>query len=217
MRVFLRLIKIFRDIYYLLRNDAATRTSLRPLVLGVVCCFFVAYGGKSLFLDPSQKALQKNLAEQAEFGAPGDDAIMMLTGATNEFERESEEIQKKIAVLNLKENYLEQHWDGLSDPERFTKIILTLLPDAPVNIQENVMEMQSVALQTLNGFELHPVTLSGDTDFRNIFAYLQYIEKRPEIGVIDNLEIKRLPIEKNELRAKIHFSLLVGRLKRKTI
>ena len=218
MRVFLKIIKVLRNIYYLIRNDSETRASLRTLVLGVVCCFFVAYGGKSVFLDPLQKALQKNLAEQAKFDAPGDDVIMMLTGAINKFKRESEEIQKKIAVINLKENYLEQHWESLSDPERFIRIILTLLPEAPVNIQENVGEMRSVALQTLNGFELHPVTLSGDTDFRNIFAYLQYIEKCPEIGVIDKLEIKRLPIEKSELQAKIHFSLLVGRLNlRKTI
>ncbi|MCK5229632.1 MAG: hypothetical protein KAR13_05165 [Desulfobulbaceae bacterium] len=218
MKALLKFIKIFPDIYYLLRNDAESRASLRILILGIVCCLFVGYGGKSVFLDPQQKSLQKNLAELAQFEAPRDDVTMMLTGAISKFEREQEEIGKKIAVLNLKENYLKQHWDSLADPEQFTRIILTLLPGAPVDIRENVGEMRSVAPQTLNGFELCPVTLSGDTEFRNIFTYLQYLEKRPEIGVVDKLEIKRLPIEKNELQARIHFSLLAGRLTlRKTI
>ncbi|MCK5228411.1 MAG: hypothetical protein KAK02_09400 [Desulfobulbaceae bacterium] len=205
-------IDLVNRFYMLVRTDAAVRGEVRVLAMGILCCFVVAWGGKTVLIEPKTKAInakQAELAAQVE-SPPGTD--LLLTGSAMKLEKEKKELEGKKEILNIQERVLREHWQELADPETFTQVILTLLPGAPVNIRENLGGMKVAATRTIDGFELHPVSLEGETYYYNLVNYLQYIERRQEIGMIDDLKIEGLPPQGDEKRGRVRFSMIVGRL-----
>ena len=127
-----KIIDRLKSFYMLLRSDAAVRTEVRILAMGVFCCGVVVYGGNAALVEPKKKAIKKNLVELAAQVESSPEVDLLLTGSAAKLEKEKQDLQERKEILSIKERVLREHWKELADPETFTQIILTLLPGAPV-------------------------------------------------------------------------------------
>jgi hypothetical protein len=208
-----RIIKEVKRLFFVLRNDKEAQLQSRTLVLGIFVCFALYYGISTLFIEPGQKNLSKKMTERTEMkgGSPAQLNAAMAVAITN-LEQQKNTLEEKITTLQFKEKLLREHWDMVGDEERFSKIIFTLLPSAPMSIEKNLDQVTLVDRRSKDAFDMHPMTLVGDAYFSALFDYLQYMESRPEIGTISNITIESKPTTKYDQEAKVHFSLMVSRL-----
>ena len=132
--------------------------------------------------------------------------------ALQKLQSEKTQLDEQIAILRMKEQFLREHWSKIGDADHFTKIIFTLLPGAPIKIDKDLVQVTLTDTRSFDAFEIHPMTLNGETSFKDLYYYLQYIESRPEIGSIDNINIEGLPTAHYDQNTKIRFSVMVNRL-----
>jgi len=92
-----------------------------------------------------------------------------------------------------------------------------LQPTASVDIEENLEQMTVAEKRSHETYDLFPVILAGSSDFENLLEYLRYIEKHAEVGLLDNLSMEVIPGQDEKQKAKIHFSLMVGRINLKQV
>ncbi|MBU0485841.1 MAG: hypothetical protein KKB30_15160 [Proteobacteria bacterium] len=211
-----RTIKNMKSWYFLLRNDPEALVQTRTLVMGIIACLVIYYGGNSVLINPKQKILIKQQTHRQELIASTSGQVSPdLTPVIQKLNSKKMAIQEEIAVLINQEGFLREQWEILSDPERFNKIIFTMSSSAPVSISENLDQMTLGETRSIDEFEIHPSTLTGDGDFQDFLAYLQYLENRPEAENIDNLTLEGLPGDNTSKPAKIHFSIMISRIKLK--
>ena len=208
-----RIIKEIKRVFFVLRNDKEAQIQSRTLVLGIFVCFALYYGISTLFIEPSQKSLAKKMAQRTELkGTSTTQLNAAMAIAISTLEKHKNELEKKITTLQFKEKLLREHWNMVGDEERFSKIIFTLLPSAPMSIEKNLDQVTLVDRRSKDVFDMHPMTLVGEAYFSDLFNYLQYMESRPEIGAISNITIESMPSKKYNRKAKVRFSLMVSRL-----
>ena len=206
--------KNFKKGSFNLRNDVDAMSQFRLLLLGLVMCFVIYYAGMTLFVQPQKDVLQEKVIWKQKISAATPiQRTPQLTAALEQLRNTKANLREQIEILKLKIQFLQDHWEILGDADRFTKIIFTLLPSAPVNIEKDLAQMSRSETRSLSNYDIHPVTLAGNAPFHNFLSYLQYTETRPEVGVIDNLVVKRLPAEeKYSGHAEVFFSFMVGRI-----
>ncbi len=200
--------------YFNLRNDVEALSQFRLLVLGLLMCFVIYYGGITLFVKPKSAILEEKLIQKQRISESTPIQLTpQLTAALEQLRNTKTNLQEQIEILQMKIQYLKDHWSMLGDADRFTKIIFTLMPTAPVNIEKELVQMSRTETRSMMNYEVHPVTLAGNGRFHNFLSYLQYIETRPEVGVIDNLVVKSMPAEEKEYgQSDVFFSFMVGRI-----
>lgn len=208
-----RITKEAKRLFFVLRNDKEAQIQSRTLVLGIFVCFALYYGISTLFIEPSQKSLSQKKAQRTELkGTSTAQLNAAMAVALKNLEQQKNNLETKIRTLQLKEKILREHWNLVGDEERFSKVIFTLLPSAPISIEKNLDQVTLVDRRSKNAFDMHPMTLVGDAYFSDFFKYLQYIESRPEIGTISNISIESMPTKSYAQKSKVHFSLMVSRL-----
>ena len=208
-----KLLKEIKRIFFVLRNDKEAQIQTRTLFLGIFVCFALYYGITTLFIEPAQKNLSKKTTRFNELKStsPANLNTAMSTAIAS-LVAQKNELEKKIDTLQFKEKILREHWEIVGDEERFSKIIFTLLPSAPTSIEKNLDQVTLIDRRSKDAFEIHPMTLTGEAYFSDLYNYLQYIEGRPEIGAISNITIESKPTNRYDQRAKVHFNLMVSRL-----
>lgn len=208
-----RIIKEAKNLFFVLRNDKEAQIQGRTLVLGIFVCLALYYGIFTLFIEPGQKNLSKKMTQLTEMkGSSTAQLNTAMAVALKNLEQQKNKLKEKINTLQFKEKLLLEHWDMVGDEEQFSKIIFTLLPSAPMNIEKNLDQVTLIDRRSKDAFDMHPMTIVGDAYFPDLFNYLQYMESRPEIGAINNMTIEIKPTKKYYQEAKVHFSLMVSRL-----
>ena len=187
-------IKNLKSWYFLLRNDAETLVQVRTLAMGVIACLVLYYGGSSVIIEPKQKKLLKQQVHRQQIISTTSSQVPLnLAPVIKKLRARKLVLQRELAVLSNKEEFLKEQWSVLSDPERFNRIIFTMSSSAPVSISDDLDQMTLGETRSVEEFEIHPATLTGEGDFQDFLAYLQYLENRPEAGNIDNLTLEGLP------------------------
>lgn len=205
--------KTLKKWFFILKNDQEALVQTRQLSLAVVVCLVVFYGVFSLIIEPKQKALSQKTAQKKtiEFQAPNQASLELATNI-QVLNAQTKSLEESISILKLKEQLLREHWEILSDPDRFARSIFTLAGDSPLDISRGLRQMTKVEPRVQNNFAVHPLALTGETSFTVLFSYLLYLESRPEVGTIDNLVIEAMPAKAKYQNAQVKFSLLVGRI-----
>ncbi len=206
--------KKIKQWYFIAKNDPAAAAQVRVMLLGIIACFTIYYGANTLIIAPKNKALGIKQAQLAEVMANATALVPAgLAPAIEQLTRQKQDLNDRIATLKVKKRFLQEEWRLISDPDRFTNIIFTSFPTAPVNIKKNLKQMSLAKERTRDGFAIQPVNLAGIASFKDFLAYLQYLESRPEAGPVDELKLENLPITPGETRAKIRFNVLLSRIK----
>jgi len=199
--------------YFLLRNDPEAFAQARQFFLGFLVCITVLWAGFTLFIEPREKLLRQKTMQLRELSASAPDEMKrMMTAREKELTRENHSLAEKIEVLQLKKKLLIENWLTKGDSDRFHKIIFTLYPAAPVNIENSLAQVSLQEKRSRDGFMLYPTTIEGKGSFSQFFDYLQYLENQPEIGLITDLTIKRAPDAEPFQVAPVHYSLVVSRV-----
>jgi hypothetical protein len=210
--------KILKKWYFVLRSDPEAMEQFRLLALGLAACFTIYYGGTSLFIEPQEKNLDQKIAQKQMLASsvPREYQTDMLP-LLKQLVAKKASMQEQIEILKLQKEMLLEQWELLGDARRFANIIFTLQPSASVNIEDSLEQMTVADKRSHDTYDLYPVTLAGSSDFENLLEYLQYIEKHSEVGLLDNLVMEIAPGHNEREKAKIHFSLMVGRINLKQV
>lgn len=208
-----RLIRIFQKFQFALRNDRAAREQIRILVLGIIMCIVVYYLSQSIFIAPKEKELKKIRTRGAEVTAITNNQQMAMLGPKIvQLEHKKAVIQEDIAILKLREELQREHWRSLGNSTRFNNIIFTMSPAAPINIAGKLLQMNLGEKRSFEIHEVQPIILSGKGKYHDVIAYLDYLEKSPEIGSIDNLSLHKPTGKDLDENEAIDFSMLVSRI-----
>jgi hypothetical protein len=201
-----------KEWFFLLKSDPEAFAELRKLCLGVLVCAAVLYGGSTLLLAPQKKMLRQKLAQKKEVESTAPAQLSSaLAGQVSQLEAEQKNLREQAETLALHIRLIEEHWQSLTDREQFAKTLFTLHANAPINMENHLQQMSQLEDRSVNGFTLNTVSLAGELPFPQLYTYLQYIEGRPEIGIIEDLAVERLPGAGYDQQAKIKFSMVVGR------
>jgi len=199
--------------YFLLRNDPEALIQARQFFLVFLVCIMVLWAGFTLFIEPKEKLLQQKILQLRELACSAPDEMnRMMTTREKQLSRENRDLAEKIAVLHMKRSLLQENWLTKGDSDRFDRIIFTLNPDAPVNIETSLAQVSLQEKRSKDGFILYPTTIEGEGPFSQLFDYLQYLEAQPEVGLITELTIERPADAKPFQVAPVHFSLVVSRV-----
>ncbi len=201
-----------KEWFFLLKSDPEAFAELRKLCLGILVCLAILYGGSTLFLAPQKKELRQKLTQKTEIESTA--PVQMadaLAAQVSQLEVEQESLQTQTETLALQIRLIEEQWHSLTDREQFSKTLFTLQANAPINMENHLRQMSQLEDRSVNGFTLNTVSLAGEVPFPELYRYLQYIEGRPEIGIIEDLAVERLKSAGYDQQAKVKFSMVVGR------
>lgn len=201
-----------KEWFFLLKSDPEAFAELRKLCLGVLVCFAVLYGGSTLLLAPQKKALRQKITQKQEVESTAPAQLgSALALQVSQLEAEQKILREQTETLTLQIRLIEEHWQALTDREQFSKTLFTLHANAPINMENNLQQMSQLEDRSVNGFILNTVSLAGELPFPELYRYLQYIESRAEIGIIEDLAVERLTNAGYDQQAKVKFSMVVGR------
>ena len=201
-----------KEWFFLLKSDPEAFAELRKLCLGVLVCAAVLYGGSTLLLAPQKKELRQKITQKKEVESTAPAQLgSALAVQVYQLEAEQKGLREQTETLALQIRLIEEHWQSLTDREQFSKTLFTLHSNAPINMENNLQQMSQLEDRSINGFTLNTVSLAGEVSFPQLYTYLQYIEGRPEIGIIEDLAVERLTSADYDQQAKVKFSMVVGR------
>jgi len=201
-----------KEWFFLLKSDPEAFAELRKLCLGILACAAILYGGSSLLLAPQKKELRQKITQKKEVENTAPAQLgSALAVQVSQLETEQTTLREQTETLALQIRLIEEHWQSLTDREQFSKTLFTLHANAPVNMENNLQQMSQLEDRSINGFILNTVSLAGELPFPQLYTYLQYIEGRPEIGIIEDLALERLTSVGYDQQAKVKFSMVVGR------
>jgi hypothetical protein len=210
-------------------HDPEALVELRQLFLGLVIVVMVCYAAQTVLIQPRQKNVQKKISQQKELVATlaNGEIEAMIAKQLQQLMTEKKELTERIAQLRFQRQLYQEQFQGDNSKEQFSNVIFTLLPDSPVNIEGEFLQMNVMDVRSFDHFDVSPVNLQGDADYLEFLAYLQYLEKRPEVGTISDLVLEQFGTEDQQPDAssgsvksvdafaqpvRVHFSLVIGRI-----
>lgn len=201
-----------KEWFFLLKSDPEAFAELRKLCLGILACAAVLYGGSTLLLAPQKKELRQKISQKKEVESTAPAQLgSALAVQVAQLEAEQTALREQTEILALQIRLIEEHWHSLTDREQFSKTLFTLHGNAPISLENNLQQMSQLEDRSVNGFTLNTVSLAGEVPFPQLYTYLQYIEGRPEIGIIEDLAVERISSAGYDQQAKVKFSMVVGR------
>lgn len=201
-----------KEWFFLLKSDPEAFAELRKLALGILVCAAILYGGSTLLLAPQKKVLRQKLSQKKEIESTAPAQLgSALAAQLSQLEAQQKNLQEQTETLVLQIRLMEEHWQSLTDREQFSKTLFTLQANAPIDMENHLQQMSQLEDRSVNGFILSTVSLAGEVSFPQLYRYLQYLEGRPEIGIIEDLTVERPKGAGYDQQAKVKFSMVVGR------
>lgn len=204
-----------KDFFNEIRHDPESLFELRQLLFGVIVVGGIVFGFHTLYVQPKQKNQNKLVIQETQLSSElGKGEVEALTmKQLLKVRKTNAVLRDKVGLLQFKENMLREQYVKSDNEESFANVIFTLLPRSPVNIENEFVQMNVLDKRSLDFYEVHPVNIQGDSDYHALFSYLQYLERRPEIGFIDSLKIEQLEQKSFGEKIQVHFDLVLGKIK----
>lgn len=204
-----------KDLVNEIRHDPESLFELRQLLFGVIIVAGIVFGFHTVFVQSKQKVQKKLVMQEAQLSSElGNGEIEALAMQQLLKMRKTETVLRdKVSLLQFKESMLREQYVKSDNDESFANVIFTLLPRSPVNIENEFVQMNVLDKRSLDFYDVHPVNIQGDSSYHALFSYLQYLERRPEIGLIDSLKIEQLEQKSFGEKILVHFDLVLGKIK----
>lgn len=198
-----------------IRHDPKALFELRQLLFGLIIVFGVVYGFQSLYVQSKTKKYDSLNAQsqQLESHLTKDDIESMTAIRLAELTKNNDELTDRLDRLRFEEEIYRKEFGTFVDDESFSNAVFTLLPGSPVKMESNITGMNVLEKRTKDFYTILPVDIQGDAGFSQLLDYLQFLERRNEIGVISYLDIELVDKDSMTREVDVHFDLVVGRLK----
>lgn len=199
-----------------IRHDPDSLHELKQMFYGLVIVVGVIYGFQQIYVQSSlrkwNEMQEQQLQIQSKLGKG--EAEASVVSELTALRKKVKALEANIELLTFKEKMFREEYLTENSERAFTNVIFTLLPRSPVDMEDNIAQMSTLETQSFEYYDVLPVNVQGMSDFSRLLTYLQYIEQRSEVGLIDQLKIK---IEENPppfaQNAKVHFDINLGRIK----
>lgn len=195
-----------------MRADPQLAQQIRQVLLTLFIGLACAYGAFVLLVAPRQDKIDKRQAHisviEAQALAGQTD---LLAGHLVKLAGEIRQKDQTLEILSLQEQLLREQWQYQADEDRFHQVIFTLSGSAPVDIQPDLLKMSRKETRSIQEFTFHPVRLEGRSYFDNFFLYLSFLEKSPEIGLLDGIKLTVHAADPAE-KSLVDFQVDLGRL-----
>ena len=207
-------IKIF---FSELRHDTEALVELRQLLFGLVIVAGIVFVFHSLYVQKKQKTQAKLITQEQELKSTlGNGEVEAITaGQLQTLKKKETSLQERIDLLRFKESMYREQYGVTNDEESFANVIFTLLPRSPVDIEGKFAKMSVLEKRSHEYFSVYPVNIHGDSFYKDVLKYLQYVENRPEVGMINKLSLEQLEKTSFGQRVQVHFDLVLGRVQLK--
>lgn len=196
-----------RDLAFLVRNDREVRASVRTMILTVAVALLAYHTAVQYLVAPMRRELERIRAETAEaeteagaLAAGVKDAALL-----EQMQKRKRKIEEECAVLATEIRYRREHWRACGDTAAFNRVIFTTGRGAPFRFARSLSEMSRAKPRSAGPFLLHPVRIGGTAPYRDLAAYLAFLEARPEVGGIEAMTLQRAK------DGRVDFSLTVTR------
>ncbi len=208
------LIKKIKQLLADIRHDTDAQFELRQLFFGAVIAAGVTYAFFALYVEGEEKKQTKMRARKSELvKSLGQGEIAALTSVRlQKLQEEKEMLEEKTAQLIFQEKILREQYSAESSSESFANVIFTHLPLSPIDLENGFVQMNVLEPQVFDFFNVSPINLQGNIDYGDFLHYLQYLESRPEVGMIGNISLGLLLTELSSPRGQVHFDVVVGRI-----
>jgi len=202
-----------KSFIFVLRSDKDAQLQARQFALGILVCIALFWAGSTLLIAPKlqQREQQKMRLQEIKASSP-EEVITTISLRKEGLDKQILILQDKVDQLTLQNNLLLEHWDHQGDSDKFNKILFSPRSPAPEDIVSDLKLMQFNEPFDLDGFKVLPVVIEGDSEFTDLYSYLQYLEGNSEVGTLQNLVIETEPGDNLMQTSEIHFSLVAGRI-----
>ena len=196
-----------RDVIFLVRNDRDVRAAFRLMIFTVAAALLAFHAARQFIIMPMEKKLERLAAEisEAEAEASALAASSQAAVLLEQMQRRKTAAEEDIRKLETELGYRRRHWRACGDTAAFNRVIFTTGPAAPFRFDRSLSGMSRAEARSDGPFLLHPVRLSGTAPFRELIAYLAFLETRPEVGGIEAMSMGRTP------KGMVNFSLTITR------
>lgn len=206
----------FRRWTYLVKSDPDGVGKLRIFLLAFLVAAGLVYAGYVLVVEPQTKILAtKNKEYLAVKNGSSGKVSAILSEAYRNLHKQNQELQTKIGVLQLQNSSVKEMWHSVADQQSFAQAVLSLLPAAPAALAQGMSRLGQLAPVEEEDLTVFPVTIEGRTSYGQLLDYLQYLEGRPEVGVLDKLTISATSDATTEVAPgeELSFQIRAGRIK----
>lgn len=196
------------------RNDPEALVELRQLLFAILIAAGVVYGLYTFQVVGQIKEKVKNLSRKSELTTVVAGKTAESTAAVQlpKLQATKKELTEKLTLLRFQEQMLREQYATENSGESFAKVIFTLLPLSPVDIENGFVKMNVLETRSYDYFDVNPIDLQGDMAYLEFLYYLQYLEGRPEVGVIGKLSLEIQPAKSFTEKVKVHFDVVLGRI-----
>lgn len=195
-----------------MRADPELAQQVRQLFLTLLIGLACAYGAFVLLVAPRQDKIHKRQAHIRDIEAQAvAGQTDLLAGHLLKLAGEIRQKDQTLEILTLQEQLLREQWQHQGNEDRFHQVIFTLTGSAPVDIQPDLLKMSRKESRSMEEFTFHPVRLQGRSYFENFFLYLSFLEKSPEIGLLDGIELTAHAADPTE-KSLVDFQVDLGPL-----
>ena len=202
-----------------LKSDPEALFELRQLVFAILIAAGVIYGLYSFQVMTKNRVRADYISNKKELTASLGDKLGAAT-ATDQLRKlaaTEADLVEKLGMLRFQEQFLREQYAVESGGETFAKVIFTLLPLSPVDIENGFVKMNVLDTRAYDYFDVNPINLQGDMDYSEFSYYLQYLEGRSEVGMIGKLVLEILPAKSFTDKVKVHFDMVLGRIQLRTL
>lgn len=203
-----------QQIWSNLRQDKEALFELRQLFFAVIIAAVLVYALYVVQVQGKEKERNKNLRLKTELAGNNSVAELdsLIVSELQKLKKKKQDLTENVDLLRFKEKILREQYAGDGNSESFANVIFTLLPLSPVDIENGFVQMSVLETRSFDFFDVNPISLKGDIDYSDFLYYLQYLEGRPEVGMIGDIKLEIIPPESMTDSIKVHFDVVLGRV-----
>ncbi len=208
------LIRPIKQLWADLRHDPEALFEARQLLFGILIAIGVTYGFYAIHVVAKQKVKWKTMSYSKQLSASlgGGEMEVLTSLQLQKLLKAEQELTEKTSLLQFKEKILKEQYSRKNNSDTFTNVIFTLLPISPVDIESGFVEMNVLDPRTYEYFDVSPINLKGEIGYTEFLYYLKYLEGRPEVGLIGNMNLELLLEEPFDDSGTVHFDIVLGRI-----
>jgi len=207
-----RLISQLRTLVFQLKKDPRARDAIRPLVLAILFVFILNYVIDAFYLAPYERKLASLKAQESSLRQALKDRNLYLTTLTR-LTREREVLDQKLRRLEFKNRILHLERSKVANIDTFRRILLGIGPGIP-----HLKSFDLVKIVRQEKGHGGITALQGELNFAELLKYLDYLERRQEVGYLDKLNITEDFCDQGRKKKKVFsdeeklcFQLVAGR------
>lgn len=203
-----------KNFFSTLKHEPEAAFEIRQLFFGLIIAIGVTYGLYYVLVESKEKKQMKLAGQYQQLKQSLGNGSMekLIALELEKKQKKQQQLVDRMSLLQFKRKLLREQYITSNPDHIFSKVIFTLLPRTPVNIEQEFVQMSVLETRSLEYYKIHPVNIQGEAGFAEIMSYLKYIESRPEVGWIDSLKLEQIELQNIEGNVKVHFDVVLGRI-----